>query len=227
VQMGQLTQHLAILSVQALDKHRVIKLGLAVRLAQIAKGMQPLQDSLAPWLRQFLPAGKEGLLDVPSLLRRHLFPHALPVAQSLLLLGREPVPRFQTLANLRLLVRRQVLEPLVVLHEPFLLARSHILQPLDRLWGQLVRVWRRRESVRQFRTPWRPLLRPFRCALMRRSLGLTVRNAAEQADPKTRGQYRPELESQPHYLDSLVTSSDETFAEFESSLSTSNFDTTS
>jgi hypothetical protein len=62
---------------------------------------------------------------------------------------------------------------------------------------------------------------------MGRGLGLTVRKAVNQAHRETRGEYRAELESQPHYLDSPVTSSDETFAEFESSLSASNFDTTS
>lgn len=138
VQVGELSEHFMVFGIQSLSEGGIVELGLAVRFAHVAKRMQALQDSLAPRRGHLLPARKQRLLDISSLLRRHLFPYALAIAQSLLLLGSQAVPGFQALADLRLLSRRQAIEALVVPQKLLLLLRRQSLKPLDGLWGQVV-----------------------------------------------------------------------------------------
>ncbi len=144
VQVGELGESLAILGVQAFDETGIVQLRLTVRLAQIAKLVQTLHDCLAAWWRQLLPARKQRLSNFPLLLGRHLLPNPLAFAEFLLLPRSQPIPGLQTLANLRLLLRKQIPEALVVLQEFFLPVRRHILEAFECSRRQIVHVPRSR-----------------------------------------------------------------------------------
>jgi hypothetical protein len=140
VQVGKLPQHFPVFEAQSIDECGIVELGLTVRFAHVAKRVQALQEGLTPHRGQLLPARKKRLADVPLLLGSHLLPHALAVAQGLLLGRSQAVPGFEALANLRLLFRRQAQETLIVSQELFLAARRHILKPLDGLGRQIIRI---------------------------------------------------------------------------------------
>jgi hypothetical protein len=160
VQVGELSEHFAVFRIQALNKGRIIEPGLAIRFAQITQGMQTLHDRLAARRRQLLPARNQILLNLPLLRGGELFPNLLPIAQVLLLRWGQPVPGLETLTNPRLLIRRQILEALIVPLESLLLGRWHRLEPLDGLRWQIVQVSRalrvaridaRTHGIRSFR----------------------------------------------------------------------------
>lgn len=138
MQVRELSKHFTIFGIQSLDERGIVEPGLTLRFTHVAKRVQALQQGLATHRRQLLPAWQQRLADISLLLGSHLLPHGLPVAQRLLLIGRQPVPGLQALADLRLLPRRQAQETLVVLQELFLPARRHILKPLDRFRRQIV-----------------------------------------------------------------------------------------
>ena len=66
-----------------------------------------LQDGLAAWRRQLLPARKQSLANFALLLGSHLLPDLLAIAQVLLLRRRQAIPSLQALADLRLLFRAE------------------------------------------------------------------------------------------------------------------------
>ena len=177
-----------------------------------------------------LPAWKQRLLDVSPLLRRHLLPDVLPIAQSLLLLGSQAVPSLQALANLRLLFRRQAVETLIVPQKLLLLVRRQVLKPLHGLGRQFIRVPAGRQRIRQIR-PHRRLWPDgaLRTTLLLgcRFFVLTVRGTAKQPCRQPGSQDSAELESSPHYLVTLFTSSVDAAGDAGSSESASNFETTS
>jgi hypothetical protein len=133
VQVGELSKHFTIFRTQTLDEGGIVELGLTVLFAQVAKRVQALQDGLTSRRGHLLPARKQSLADISLLLGSHLLPHALPVAQRLLLIGSQSIPGFEAPANLRLLFRRQTQKTLVVPQELFLPGRRHILKPFDSL----------------------------------------------------------------------------------------------
>ena len=204
--------------------------------------MQTLQDGLAALGRQLLPAREQRLANLPLLLGSQLFPHLLPVAQVLLLRWSQPIPGLKALANLRLLFRRQILEALIVLQKFLLPVRRHILEPLDGLRRQIVQVSRARRvpgvdtrahGIGGFRLQ---LLLTSQLALLAALLCRCLRNLAEslrgcrgteQARRQKDSQNSTELESQPHYLVSFVTSPGAAVAEDGSSESASNLESTS
>ena len=151
MQVSKLPEHFPIFGIQSFDKCGIGELGLAVRFGHVAKRVQPLQQGLPPRWGQLLPARKQRLPDISLLLRSHLLPNALPIAQGLLLSGSQAVPGFQSLANLRLPFRRQAQEPIVVPQKLFLAARRHILKPLDGLGGQIVCIACGRQRIRHVR----------------------------------------------------------------------------
>lgn len=142
VQVCKLLEHIAVFTTHALREGGIIQFGLAVGLAQIAQGVQALQDRLTARLRQLLPVREHRLAHIGPLLGRHLLPDALAIAQILLLDGRQTIPRLEVLMNLGLLLRRKALESLIVLQEFFLLVGRKFLQTLHGLGGQIPRVCR-------------------------------------------------------------------------------------
>ncbi len=96
-----------------------------------------------------MPARKQRLPDVSLLLGSHLFPNALPVAQSLLLARSQAVPGLKTLANLVLLFRRQAQKTLIIPQKLFLACWRHILEPLNRPGRQIVGIPPGRQSIRR------------------------------------------------------------------------------
>ena len=115
MQVGELRKRLTVLDAQTLDKRGIVEFRLAISLAHVPERVQTLQDGLAARRRQLLPARKQRLPDVALLPQGHLFPYLLPFAQVLLLFGSQAVPGLEALANLRLLLWRQILEALVIL----------------------------------------------------------------------------------------------------------------
>jgi hypothetical protein len=229
MQVGELPEHFTVFGIQSLDECGIVELGLAVRFAHVAKRVKSLQDGLAPYGRQLLPARKKRLPHVSLLLGSHLLPNLLAVAQSLLLTGSQTIPGLEALANLRLLFRRKAQEALVVPQELFLAGWRHILKPLNRLGGQLVWIAHWGQRVGQ---PG-PQLRPRGGARWRTFLlsslvvSLPVRGATQKSRRQAGGQNSPELESQLHYLVSFVTSGVDTVGGAGSSESASNLETTS
>jgi hypothetical protein len=225
-----LAEHFTVVRVQSLDEGGIVELGLAVRFAHVAKRVQSLEDGLTPLRRQLLPARKQRLADTSLLLGSHLFPHALPVAQGLLLVGGQTVPGLEALANLRLLFRRQTQEALIVPQELLLPDRGHILKPLDRLGGQFIWIAPRRERIRELGPHLRPRMCGARCftlLLGGRIRFLPIHRTAQESRRQTGGQNSTELESQLHYLVSFVASGVDAAGGAGNSESASNFETTS
>ena len=107
MEVGELSEHLAVFGIQSLDECGIVELGLTLCLAHVPERVQPLQDGLTPPRGHLLPAREQRLPNVSLLLGSHLLPDVLPVAQSLLLAGGQTVPGLKTLPNLRLLFGRQ------------------------------------------------------------------------------------------------------------------------
>src|SRR5437879_91518 len=96
--------------------------------------MQASQDGLPTILRESLPLRQKLSAYMLLLLGGKVSPTFLAVADSLPLFRGQAVPLLSASANLRLALRRQVLEPLVVIQEAFLRLRRHIAQPLHPVW---------------------------------------------------------------------------------------------
>lgn len=212
MQVRKLAEHVAIFGVQTLYKSWIAQLDLAFGFAQIAQRMQPLQNRLTPLRRQLLPAREQSLADLLLLRGSHLLPHALPFPQILLLPGSQTVPRLETLANPRLLLRRKILESLVITQELLLPFRRHILEPLYGLRRQVFRV--RAAGSGAGAHGILPLFGPHLtlfASLLRGLLGncsesFRERRCAHQPCHQQGSQNRAELGAQPHYLVSFVTS---------------------
>jgi hypothetical protein len=90
----------------------------------------------------------------------------LPVAQSLLLTGRQAVPSLKPLANLGLLFWRQTQKALVVPQELFLPLGRHILNPLNCPGRQFVWIASRRNCVGLTKMCLRPRGGVLLCSLL-------------------------------------------------------------
>lgn len=126
--MIQIAQRLLLVGREALHKRGIVELRLTRRGSQIAQHAKTPKKQLAPFNGHGLPARQKAVANILPLLRRKALEESLAVLNGVLLFRAQPVPLLEIPADLRLTLRRQALEALVVLHEPLLLFRRAIAE---------------------------------------------------------------------------------------------------
>ncbi len=122
----QFPQHPTLIRIQVTEKGGVVQLRGTFGFMQAAQRTQLAQQHLTATHRKLLPFGQEFLANVALLFGRHLRPDVLALADGLPLFGGQAVPMLEPPANLRLALRREVPEALVVAEKALLLLRRHI-----------------------------------------------------------------------------------------------------
>jgi hypothetical protein len=89
VQMAQIAQRSAVFFAHPPSEVGVSEMLIARKLRHVLKNTQALLNRFLPLRRQIAPGRQHLIFDVIALLGSHLLPHSLAVAQVLLLLRRQ------------------------------------------------------------------------------------------------------------------------------------------
>lgn len=129
--MGELIEQLLFIGRQAGKEGGVVQQLLALRGWDLLQLAQFIEQKAPPLGRQSLPARQHLLAHLSPFFRCQALPDLRTASEFLPLLGSQPVPLLEALANACLLFGRQTQKPPVVAQKSLLLFRRHILQSLE------------------------------------------------------------------------------------------------
>jgi hypothetical protein len=132
VGVAQIPQRGLLFIAQAACEIRVVQALIARGFRHVLQDAELLLDDLLAIPGHLAPAGQNIALDVLALLRSEVAPGGFFLAQVGLLRGRHAIPLIELLANLTLLVRRQILKGMAVLQNVLPLLRrkiAHLVYP--------------------------------------------------------------------------------------------------